>query len=79
MLGIGRDSLERLGGDLEEDAVDDPLVLQRDGSDLLGQGENDVELLDREQILCARLEPARPLQVLALGAVAIRTAVVGDA
>ncbi len=77
--GIGADRRQRFRGGAEQDGVEDPLVLQCDGSDLVRQGKDDVEVLDREDLLLSVRHPGGTGQLLALGAVAVATRVVGDA
>ncbi len=45
MLGIGGDGAQGLGGRAKEEAVDLRFVLERDGRDRLGDGEDDVKVL----------------------------------
>ena len=58
MLGIGGDGEQRLGGDVEQQAVDHGLVLVGDVGDRRRQREDHVVVLHRQQIGLARLEPA---------------------
>jgi hypothetical protein len=44
----------------------------------IGHGEDDVMILGGQQVFLLRFEPARLLEALALGAVAVATAVVRD-
>jgi hypothetical protein len=74
--GIGGDGLERRGGGPEQDVVDHALVLQGDGGDRFGDGEDDVEIGHRQQVGLARLEPFGPRQGLALRTVPITAAVI---
>ncbi len=75
MLGIGGDAQERLGGGLEQDAVDLSLVLIGDAGDGRRQGEDDVEVFHPrvkpgdQQLGLARGEPVLGGGALALGAV----------
>jgi len=55
---------------VEEDAVDDFLVVEGDVGNLLGEGEDHVEVLGGQQFGSAVLEPVFARQALALGAVA---------
>ena len=48
VLGIGGDLLQGLRGGAEEQAVDDPRVLQGDRAEGRREGEDDVKVLDRE-------------------------------
>ena len=79
MLGIGGDREQRLGGGPEQQVVDHRLVLIGDVGDLGRQREDDVEVADRQQIGLARGEPVPRRRALALGAVPVAAAVVGDA
>ena len=45
--GIARDSSQGFGGGAEQDAIDQPLVLERQGREPLGQRENHMEVLNR--------------------------------
>ena len=68
-----------LRGGAEHEVVDHGLVLVGDGGDLLRHGEDDVEVLDRQQLGLPVLEPLRAHQRLALRAMAIPAAVERDA
>ena len=50
MLGISRDRRQRLGGDPEQQVVDDGLVLEPDRADRRRQGEDDVIIGNRQQL-----------------------------
>ncbi len=76
--GIGSDGEQRLGRRAEQQAVDHCLVLVGDRSDLGRQGEDQVEVADRQQIGLARGEPILRRRALALGAVTVAARVVGD-
>ena len=54
---VGGDRLERLGGGLEQQGIDDRLVLEGDGRDRRRQGEDDVEMLDRQPVGGPHIEP----------------------
>ena len=75
VLGKG---LEGLGGEREQQAVDPLGVVARQGDQVMRQGEDDVEVLDRQQLKLAGVDPGRSLTPAALGAVAVATAVVAD-
>ena len=75
VLGVCGYGLKRLGRDREEQAVEDALVLKGDVGDLLGKGEDEVEVLDLEQVGELALDPSSLLQALALRAVAITAGV----
>ena len=57
MLGVGGDGAQGLGGDLEQQVVDDGLVGVRDGADRCRQREHDVVVVDRQQVGLPRLQP----------------------
>ena len=78
VLGVGGDLLQGLRGGPEQQVVDDPRVLQGDRPERRREGEDDMEVLDREQLGRPRLDPPRRLGGLALGAVAVAARVVGD-
>eukprot|EP01137_Pigoraptor_chileana_P001305 Opistho-2@38753 len=79
VLGIGSDGQHRRRSRPEQEIIDHRLVVERDVGDLGWQGEDDVEVADREQIGLSRLEPRARGGALALGAVTVAAAVVGDA
>ena len=62
----------------EQQIVDQRLVLIGDRGDLGRQGEDQVEVADREQIGLARGKPVLRRCALALGAMAVATRVVGN-
>ena len=75
---IGGDGEQRLGRAAEQQVVDHRLVLVRDRGDLGRQGEDQVEVADRQQIGRARGKPVPCRRALALGAMAVAARVVGD-
>ena len=79
VLWIGGDDAQGLGGGLEQDVVDDCLVLQRDRGDRRRHGEDDMEVRHWQQIGLAVGEPLGASQALALRAVPVAAAIVGDA
>ena len=79
MVGVGSDGPEGSGGGSEQGAVDFALVLQCQRRQLCRQGEDDVEVGDRQQILAAVFQPLGALLRLALRTVAIAAGVVGYA
>ena len=79
MTGVGGDGEHRLGGHPEQQVVDRRLVVEGDVGDLGGDGEDHVEIADRQQVGLACGEPLARRCPLALGAVAVAAAVVGDA
>ena len=74
VAGIGGDGLERRGGGPEQDVADHALVLEGDGGDRFGEGEDDVEIGHRQQVGLARLEPFGPRQGLTIGFAPLRPA-----
>jgi hypothetical protein len=78
MLGIGRDRGHGLGRSLEQDVVDSRLVLVGDVGDLGRQREYDVEVRHRQQLGLALGKPRACCRPLALGAMPVAAAVVGD-
>ena len=78
MFWIGGDSQQRLGRSLEQQAIDRCLVLICNVGDLGWQREDNVEVLDRQQVLHARQHPVLRRSALTLRAVPIATLVVGD-
>ena len=78
MLGIARYLLERLRCGFEQKAVDDLLVLVGDGGNLLRQGEDHVEILDRQQIRLPCFQPRTCRRALAAGTMPIPATAVRD-
>ncbi len=78
MLGIGGDAQERLGGGLEQDAIDLRLVLVGDVGDRRRHGEHDMVILHGQELGLARGEPVPGGRPLALGAMPVAAGVVGD-
>jgi len=78
MLRIGRNGDQRLGGSLEQDVVDHGLVLVGDVGDRGRQREQDMEVRHRQQPGLAVREPLLRGCALALRAMPVATAVVGD-
>ena len=79
MLGIGRDHGERLGGGAEQDAVDEPFVLQGNRGEFVGDREDHVEVLDGENLSLAISNPVFSGLLLALGTVPVSARVEDDA
>ena len=75
VLGIHGDGAQGLGSGAEQDVVDDGLVLIGDGGDLLRQGEDDVEVFDRQQLGLPILQPLSAHERLALRAMPVAAAV----
>ena len=78
MLGIGGDRQHRLRRRAEQQVVDGGLVVEGDVGDLGRQGEDDVEVSDRQQVGLALGQPGARGGALALGAVPVAAAVIGD-
>src|SRR6266566_160325 len=76
--GIGGDGEQRLGRRAEQQVVDHRLVLIGDRGDLGRQGEDHVEVVDRQQIGLARGEPTLRRRTLALGTMPVAARVVSD-
>ena len=72
MLGIGSNSLERLGRGLEENAVDGPLILQADVGNLSRHGKDDMKIRAVEKFRLSVFDPLGAGQGLAFGTVAVR-------
>ncbi len=79
MLRVGGDRQHRLRRGLEQQVVDERLVLQGDVGDRGGDGEDDVEIADRQQVGLALGEPGARGGPLALRTMPVAAAVVGDA
>jgi hypothetical protein len=79
VLRIAADDADRLSRGLEQDVVNDRLVLERDGGDRGRHGEDDVEIGDRQKVSLTIRKPLGARQALALRAVPVATAIVGDA
>jgi hypothetical protein len=57
MFGIGSDGGQGLGHGTKQDVVDNLFVLVSDGSDLFGDGEDDMEVVGRENFSGSPLDP----------------------
>jgi hypothetical protein len=79
VLGVGRDGNQGLGGDFEQQVIDDCLVLIGDVGDRSRQGEDDVVIGHGQQFGLAVGQPLFGSDGLALRAVPITAGVVGDA
>ena len=78
MLGVGRDRDQRLSRGLEQNVVDHGLVLVGDVGDCRRQREDHVEVGHRQELGRALGEPLLCGGTLALRAVPVATAVVGN-
>jgi hypothetical protein len=79
VFGVGGDLQQRPRGGLEQGAVDHPLVGQCQGVEGVGEREDDVEVLHRQQLRRPLVQPRRARRPLALGAVPVATRVVARA
>ena len=71
VAGIGGNPQHRLGRCVEQQAIDRGLVVECNVSDLGRQGEDDVEVSNRQQVGLARGQPGARGGALALGAVPV--------
>jgi hypothetical protein len=78
MSPIGSDGAQRLGGRLEQDLVGCAGILEGNRCDLVGNGEDDMEILRIEKFPPPSLDPFRSGEPLALGATAGTAAIVSD-
>src|SRR6516165_3087064 len=78
VLGIGGNGEQSLGRNAEQQVVNYRLVLVGDCGDLGRQGEDHMEIADRQQISLARGKPVACHRALTLGTMAVATRVVGD-
>ena len=78
MLRVGGDREHGLGRGLEQQIVDHPLVLVGDVADWRRQREDDVEIGHGQQLGLPLLHPRARGGALALGAMPVAAAVVGD-
>src|ERR1700758_3311804 len=78
VLGVGRDGDQGLGGDLEQQIIDDRVVLIGNVGDRSRQGEDEVEIRHGQEFGLAVGQPLLGSGGLALWAVPITTGVVGN-
>ena len=57
MLGVGSDRSKGLGRGAEQDVVNDYLIVIGDGGDLLGDGEDNVEVFGIEEFRLTVFQP----------------------
>jgi len=76
MFGIGSDGGQGLGCGTKQDVIDDLFVLVSDGSDLFGDGKDDMEIVCGEDFGHLLLDPLRTREGLALRAVTVAAAVI---
>src|SRR3984893_2243135 len=78
MLGIASDLEEGFGTGLQQQMVQDFLVLQSERRQLMGQGEDNMNVTRRQKFLATCFKPTVASVGLTLGAVPVAAAVVGD-
>src|SRR5947208_10818641 len=76
MFGIGSDGGQGFGRGTKQNVVDDLFVLVSDGSDLFGDGKDDMEIVCGEDFGYSLLDPLGTREGLALWAVAVPAAAV---
>ena len=77
MSWVGSDGTNCLCRRPEENGINDSFILQRDGSNFLRDGKNDVIIRNRKQFIHTCLEPLGFGKTLAFGTVAVPAGVVG--
>jgi hypothetical protein len=78
MLGVDGNLQKSFGARPEQQVVEELLVLQQQGRELVRQGKDHVEVADGEQFFLASGEPTVTSCDLTLGAMAIATGVEDD-
>src|SRR5215470_14320802 len=78
-FGVSRHFQQRSRRAAEQQVVQQQLVLQHQLGKLMGNGEDDVEVRDRNQFASTRRYPAVALRRLTLRAVAVAAGVEGEA
>ena len=73
MFGVARDGLQGFCCGLEKDAIDYLLILVSDRGDLFRHRKDHMEIGDIQKLGLPVLDPLRPRQTLAFGAVSIAT------
>ena len=76
MLGIGSNGGQGLGSGSKENTVDEIFVLVSDGSNLFGNGEDDMKIMSLENFGLSFFDPLGTSERLALWTVAVAAAVV---
>jgi hypothetical protein len=71
MSGIGGDLQQSRGAGVEQEVVDNFLVLQRQPREFVRQGENDMDVADRQQFFASFGEPLVARISLALRTMAV--------
>jgi hypothetical protein len=75
MFGVACDRLQGFCRGLEKDAIDNFLILVSDRGDLFRYREDHVKIGDLQKLGLPILDPLRPGQTLAFGAVSIPAAI----
>jgi hypothetical protein len=70
--------LQGFGGTAHEDGVDLGIAVLHQAVEVFGQGEDEVEVLDGQQLQLAVIDPGGALGCAAFGAVAVAAGVVAD-
>ena len=78
MPGVGGNFEHGLSAGAEEQIVEQPWVTLTQRVQLMGQGEDDVEVRDAEQVLFASCQPTVTCLRLAFGTVSVATGIIGD-
>ena len=78
MPGVGGDLQQGFGRRTEENAINYPLVPQRQRRDQLGYGEDHMEVLDRQQLRSTLFKPSRAGLSMTLRAMAIAARAIRD-
>lgn len=78
-LGIAGKGGERVGGSAKEKIVDHTGSVDREGAEFVGQGEDDVEVVDGEKVGAPCLDPVCLRECLTLRAVSIAAGVIDGA
>ena len=78
VLGVGRNLEHGLSAGAKEQIVKQPWIALAERVQLVGQGKDDVEVGDAEQILFAPCQPSLACLGLALGTVAVATGIIGN-
>src|SRR5216684_6093577 len=76
MLGIGSDGGQGLGGGSEQNAVDEIFVLISNGSDLFGNGEDDMKIVRLENFGRSFFDPLGTSEGLTFWAMTVAATVV---
>jgi hypothetical protein len=78
VFGIGGNLQKGLRTGAEQEVIEDLLVLQRQLTELMRQGEDNMDIGDRQEFVLASGDPLIPSSALALGAVPIAATIKGD-